>query len=154
MRLTTDRPSVGNLISFKIEHLSTARRTRTATNLASLVGSIPRAAAQSLHTDCEPHLGRGEKMPVFRAISWKNRWAIRSGRRWSELIGAPTASIDVEQSCRLGLISVVASLLAVSVRHQGSNTSHEPSLRILRGAFSRESGICIGDSDAFLRASR
>jgi hypothetical protein len=58
-------------------------------------------------------------MPVFRAISWKNRSAIRSGLRWSELIGAPTASIDVEQSCRLGLISVVASLLAaaLSARH-------------------------------------
>ena len=64
-------------------------------------------------------------MPVFRATSSKNRWAIRSGQRWSELIGAPTASIGAEQSCRLGPISVVVSLLAagVSVRHQGSNAS-------------------------------
>ena len=69
-------------------------------------------------------------MPVFRATSSKNRWAIRSGLRWSELIGAPTASIGVERSCRLGPISAVASLLAaaVSTRHQGSNISHEPSV--------------------------
>ena len=61
-------------------------------------------------------------MRVFRVISSKNRWAIRSGLRWSELIGAPTALIGAEQSCRLGLISVVASLLAagVSARHQRS----------------------------------
>ena len=73
-------------------------------------------------------------MPGFRATSSKNRWAIRSGLRWSEPIGALTASIAAKQSCRLGLISVVASLLppGVSVRHQGA--SHDklpPSLRTL-----------------------
>jgi len=55
-----------------------------------------------------------------------------SGRRWSELIGAPTASIDVERLWRLGLISVVASLLAagVSARYQGaSHDESPPSLR-------------------------
>ena len=62
-------------------------------------------------------------MPVLLAISSKNRWAIRSGRPWSELIGVPTASTDAVQSCRLGPISAVVGLLAagVSARHQGSN---------------------------------
>jgi hypothetical protein len=61
----------------------------------------------------------GEKMRGFDVISLKNRWAIRSGLRWRELIGAPTASIDVERLCRIGPISVVASLLAaaLSARH-------------------------------------
>jgi hypothetical protein len=43
------------------------------------------------------------------------RSSIRLGRRWSELIVAPTASIGDVQSCRLGPISVVANLLAVGV---------------------------------------
>jgi hypothetical protein len=61
----------------------------------------------------------------FHVISSKNRWAIRSGLRWSELIGVPTASIDVEQSCRLGPISAVASVLAGGVFNRQSNASHE-----------------------------
>jgi hypothetical protein len=58
-------------------------------------------------------------------ISSKKRWAIRSGLRWSEPIGAPTASIGDVRSCRLGPISAVASLLAAGVfnRHQGSNAA-------------------------------
>jgi hypothetical protein len=46
-------------------------------------------------------------MLVFRAISSKNRWAIKSGLRSSEPIGVPTALTDVEGSCRLGLTSAV-----------------------------------------------
>ena len=55
-------------------------------------------AAHRRTVDCEPHLGRGEKIGDLHAISSKNRWAIKSGRRWSELTGAPTALIDAEQS--------------------------------------------------------
>jgi hypothetical protein len=100
---------------------------------------IPRAAAQSPHTDSGRLLELGEKMLSFRATSSKNPWAIRSGLRWSELIGAPTASNGDKQSCGLGQISVVASLLAagVSTRLQGSNASHDespPSLRTLGSA--------------------
>ena len=64
-------------------------------------------------------------MPVFRATSSKNRWAIKSGLRWSELIGVLIALIDAEGSCRLGLTSAVASPLAagVSTRRRRSTTS-------------------------------
>ena len=76
--------------------LSVLKDISPRTDPASLVGSIPRAVAQSLHTDYEPHLGRGEKTWGFPVISSKSCSAIRSGLWVSELIGVPTASIGAE----------------------------------------------------------
>ena len=86
---------------------------RLIASIQVVVWGIPRAVAQSRHTDCKLRLGPGEKMPDFPAIYLKSRWVIKSGRRWSEPIGG---LIDVEESCRLGLTSAVASMLAASTR--------------------------------------
>jgi hypothetical protein len=51
-------------------------------------------------------------MSVFRAISSKTRWAIKSGLRWSGLIDVPIALIDAERLWRLGPIAAVAIALA------------------------------------------
>jgi hypothetical protein len=59
--------------------------------------------------------------------------AIRSGVRWSDLIGVPTALIDDVQSCRLGPISAVPTALAVGVfnRRRGLNTSLDAATELL-----------------------
>ena len=49
----------------------------------------------------------------------------RLGMRLNGLIGEPTASIDVEHSCRPGRISAVANVVAAG--HQGSKSSHDVS---------------------------
>jgi hypothetical protein len=91
-------------------------------------------------------------MRGFHVISSKNRWAIRSGLRWSEFIGAPTASIGDVQSCRLGRFLLWQACWPPRCRRgiKGQTPAMMNPHRAfelcdrLRLAFSWERGICIG----------